>query len=270
MPGRLNRWIPQAHEAHLFHEIYIDETSQNDHAFLVLGGVMIPHAMFRKFEADILEARKPRLRSLNSKGELREIKWSMVTTGDYEAYQKVLDSYFSFPHRHMRGSHHGAFKFFCSIVSLRVPGRQYSKGKRGQIGFNREIFFHCMSIGRRERRWLFHVYPDHRSTTQSLDKMAFKLSRAIAREHDRRDHTFRRVRFRFSHDSQALQVSDILIGAVAYRLNRHYDKPNANSDKKRLCDYVLAKTGFAKFIHESGFREKPFGTYQLWFRRHKS
>ena len=50
-----------------------------------------------------------------------------------------------------------------------------------------------------------------------------------------RDRTFRRVQYRRSHDVQALQISDLLIGAIAYRLNRHYDEPGG-ADKKLLCD----------------------------------
>ena len=79
-------------------------------------------------------------------------------------------------------------------------------------------------------------------------------------EGDRRDFAFRRVSFRHSHEHQALQISDILIGALAYRLNRHYDQLEANADKKQLCDYILEKTGF----------ERGYGAFQLWFRRHKT
>ena len=96
------------------------------------------------------------------------------------------------------------------------------------------------------------------------------LSRGLERDGDKRDFAFRRVKFRPSHEYQALQVSDLLIGAVGYRLNRNYDRPNANKDKKLLCDYVFAKTGFDKFIGYNTFAEKPYGTHQLWFRRHKS
>jgi hypothetical protein len=67
-----------------------------------------------------------------------------------------------------------------------------------------------------------------------------------------------------------LQVSDILIGAIAYRLNRHYDAPNANPDKKKLCDYILEKGSIARFTGERSFKEKPFGPFQLWFRRQKN
>jgi hypothetical protein len=64
----------------------------------------------------------------------------------------------------------------------------------------------------------------------------------MLKENDVRDHPIRRVKFRKSHEHQALQISDILIGAIAFRLNRSYDQPIANKDKKLICDYVFKKT----------------------------
>jgi hypothetical protein len=129
-----------------------------------------------------------------------------------------------------------------------------------------------MTVARRNRGSigpLFHIYPDYRTTTEPINKLKDMLNNGIRREHDKRLFPFRRVQFRLSHEVQALQVSDILIGALAYRLNRSFDKPNANRDKKLLCDYVLKITGFDKVIREKGFREKTWGQHQLWFRFHK-
>lgn len=262
-------WVPKESERRLFHEIYIDETSQNGHRFLVLGGIVIPREFSAEFEADIIEARRPRLHSLNSKGQLRELGWSEISNGDFEPYAKVIEAFFSFGHRCLQ-NRSGMVKSYCSVVDTRVPGRSYSKGRRGQIGFDREIYFHCLSIARHNKFELFHVYPDERSTKQPIEKMAFMLSSGARKDGDKRDYPFRRVKFRLSHEYQALQISDILIGAVAYRLNRHYDHPNANSDKKRLCDFILMKSGFDKVISSDRFRETPFGVHQLWFRRHRS
>jgi hypothetical protein len=262
-------WVPKESERRLFHEIYIDETSQNGHHFLVLGGIMIPREFSAQFTADIIEARRPRLHSLNSKGYLREIGWSEVSNGDFEPYKKVLEAFFSFGHRRLQGES-GLVKSYCSVVDTSVPGRSYSKGNRGQIGFDREIYFHCLSIARHNTRELFHVYPDERSTKQPVEKMAFMLSRGILKEGDKRDHPYRRVSFHLPHEDQALQISDLIIGAIAYRLNRHYDLPNANGDKKRLCDFILMKTGFDKYISFNSFREKAYGPHILWFRRHRS
>jgi hypothetical protein len=261
-------WVPKESERRLFHEIYVDETSQNGHHFLVLGGIMIPREYSAEFTADIIEARRPGLHKFTSKGDLCELGWSEISKGDYANYEKVLEAFFSFAARRLVGAS-GMVKSFCSVVDTRVRGRSYSKGQRGQIGFSREIYFHCISIARNNRLELFHVYPDHRSTKDPIEKMAFMLSSGLKKENDKRDHPFRRVNFRQSHEDQALQISDIIIGAVAYRLNRHYDRPGANEDKKRLCDFILKKTGFDKRIFSDHFRQKTWGPHQLWFRRHR-
>lgn len=262
-------WVPREQEKHLFHEIYIDETSQNGHRFLVLGGIVIPREYSAEFTADIIEARRPRLYNFTSKGLLREMGWSEISKGDFEDYKKVMEAFFSFAARRLVGKP-GMVKSFCSVVDTQVRGRGYSKGQRGQIGFNREIYFHSISIARNNRQELFHVYPDYRSTKEPIEGMAFMLSRGLSKEPSQtRDHPFRRVKFRLSHEDQALQISDIIIGAVAYRLNRHYDQPHANEDKKRLCDFILKKTGFDQRIFSDRFKQKTWGTHQLWFRRHR-
>ena len=96
------------------------------------------------------------------------------------------------------------------------------------------------------------------------------MSRGLRREGDKRDHPFRRVTFHKSYESIPLQISDILIGAIAYRLNRHYDAPKANQDKKRLCDYILQRTKSDRLIGPTSSRQKRWSQYQLWYRRHKS
>jgi hypothetical protein len=256
---------PRPHEAHLFQEIYIDESSLTRHRFLVLGGVMFPRRRSAEFEAHILEAKHPRFRSLDSEGKPREMSWTDVSTGDFEVYKKVVDAYFSFPVKYRQSSLE-PYHLYCSVIDTHIVGRAYS-GKRGKTEFNREIYFHCLSIARRHPENLFHVYPDHRTTDEPIRKLGEIMSRGMAKEGDKRDWPFRRVQFRFSHEWQAIQVSDIFIGAVAYRLNRHYDAPTANPDKKRLCDYILKQTKFV--IKDKTFKEKGWGPCQLWFRRHK-
>jgi hypothetical protein len=68
---------------------------------------------------------------------------------------------------------------------------------------------------------------------------------------------------------QALQVADLLIGAVAFRLNRHSDADKANPDKVRLCEYILNRGGASKYIDgERGrFLPKEEGRFQIWPKR---
>ncbi len=64
-------------------------------------------------------------------------------------------------------------------------------------------------------------------------------------------------------------MSDIMIGALAYRLNRHYDKPDANADKKQLADYIMRKANYLAQINSGLLKRKNWGNFQIWVRRHR-
>jgi hypothetical protein len=104
-----------------------------------------------------------------------------------------------------------------------------------EIGFAKELHFLCVPmIGNRLKNALFHLYPDQRSTNQSLPE-ARKIMNAGARKHgDRRLWPYRELKFEDPESKQALQLVDTLIGAIAYQLNGHYRQPNANPAKKEL------------------------------------
>jgi hypothetical protein len=74
---------------------------------------------------------------------------------------------------------------------------------------------------------------------------------------NRTDWPYRELKFEDPENKQALQVVDILIGAIAYRLNGHYQKPDASPAKKALCDYVLQRAKIANpFIKTDWFRQR--------------
>lgn len=249
-------------------EVYIDETSQTGQRFLILGGITLPHYLSADFDAYIANARTRKLAiRLNHSLQASEMSWNDIGKGDYAAYEKVIDAYFSFAQGHLKSTL-TRFEFHCSVVDTHTHGRRYS-GKRGELGFNREIYYHCMSIARRHKDNLFYVYPDERQTTQDMEQMRKILNYGARRENRDRPTAFRRLQFRKSHESHAIQISDLLIGAVAYRLNGHYNQPGG-ADKKALCERILKLGGYWPMVSDRGFREKPYSRFQVWFRRHKS
>ena len=50
-------WTPLPHEADLFCNVYIDESSQTGHRYFVLGGLVVPLSHAAQFETDIIAAR---------------------------------------------------------------------------------------------------------------------------------------------------------------------------------------------------------------------
>lgn len=91
----------------------------------------------------------------------------------------------------------------------------------------------------------------------------------LHKQGDERIFPVRRLVFRENNKTQALQISDLLIGALAFRINRHYDKPDANKDKKKLADYILKRGFYLSQINKGTLHSKNWGDFQVYIRRHR-
>lgn len=260
---------PRPHEAHLFQEIYIDESSQSGPRFLAIGGIVFPRKYSAQFERAIIDARGERLPIKHPDGNPREIKWGNCGRGDFEAFKKVVDAFFDF-RKQMPPTSLDSCRFHCSIVDTNIKGRSYSVGRKGQLGFSREMYFHCLLVAQAYYpKNLFHVYPDKRTSRTTPRELAIMLNRGIKLRGDTRDYPFRVMQPRHSHEVQALQVSDILLGALVYRLNKHYEADDATPDKKLLCDHILMRAGALPRIKNFGpNKSKNWGEYTFHVRKH--
>jgi hypothetical protein len=261
-------WVPRQDEAAFFHHIYIDESSQNDHDYMVLGGIVVPLAFAGQLEEELDSAKPPNWRGIGSDGFPREIGWKLVSNGSYERYKKIIDTYASFGQRRLdRVRNAGRIGLYYSVIDLNIPGRVYSGNIRGSIAFEREMYFHCLSIARRDRDHLWHIYPDDRSSKVLKEgDFSTMLSRGMVKAGAKKIWPARRLKYRDSRDVQAIQVSDVICGAIAYRLNGHYNDPKANKDRRRLCDYVLDRFKIRAAVEQK--KDKGFGPLVLWFREH--
>jgi hypothetical protein len=50
-------WVPLEHERDKFFNVYIDETSQTEYRYLIIGGLVVPLSHTARLEADIIAAR---------------------------------------------------------------------------------------------------------------------------------------------------------------------------------------------------------------------
>jgi hypothetical protein len=129
-------WVPRPEEADLFHHIYIDESSQNDHDYMVLGGIVVPLAFAAQLEDDIYNAKPENWRGIGKDGEPREVGWKLFSNGKYERYKKIVDAYANFAHNRMQfKTNVGRVQMFYSVVDLRIKGRRYTGNERGSIAF---------------------------------------------------------------------------------------------------------------------------------------
>jgi Protein of unknown function (DUF3800) len=233
-------WKPQPHEADLFYKVFVDESSQTKSRYLVLGGLTVPLDKADAFEAHIIAARDPVIAPLDDAGEPRVIKWEKVKNRNVGAYTKVIDAFFGaltackVPVGERIDVH-------CLVVDTRKRDLRKTDDGDVDIGFNKQLYFLCsVMIRERHKQALFRVYPDRRTTSHSLTE-AKNIMNHGARKHGAKGWPFRHLEFEDPEKCQALQVVDIVIGALAYRLNGHYQKTEANSGKKALCDYIFKR-----------------------------
>ena len=228
-------------------EIYVDESSQTKHRFLVLGAVVVPLSGIRKLNELIVKARQPELPE-------KEAKWVRVSSKKLVAYKRIVNVL-------LENRDH--FQFHSLYVTAFMLNHQkYNAGSR-EIGFNKEIYQLSMKVARLYPDRLFHLYPDHRETTQKPEDLRLILNRGCRKRGDNRDWPFRRCQFRDSKTTLSLQLTDILIGAIAYRLNGHAEAENAAPAKKELSDYILKRAGIADVFKGT----MPAAKFSIWPRK---
>jgi len=146
-------------------EIYIDESSQTNHRYLVLGRVGLKLTSAAHLSGLVMEARLPEL----PKGEA---KWTRVSMSKLAAYKRIVDVLF----KNIEAIH------FHSLVvdTTLLDHRRFNEGNR-EIGFNKEIYQLAMKFARLYP-YLFHVYPDHRETTQKPEDLRTILNRGCSKK----------------------------------------------------------------------------------------
>lgn len=228
-------------------DVYIDESSQNQHRFLVLGAIVVAKQDVDTLNSLIMAARLPDLPA-------GEAKWTKVSRTKLAAYERIVDVLFD----NLNMVH------FHSLVvdTTLLDHHRFNQGSR-EIGFNKEIYQLAIKCARLYGCSLFHVYPDHRETDQHPEELRLILNRGRRKDGDLRDWPFRRCQFRKSKNTLPLQLTDVLIGALAYTLNSHQHAPSPNPAKVALAGYVLQRGG-VRDIFKGTARS---GRFTIWPRQ---
>lgn len=119
-----------------------------------------------------------------------------------------------------------------------------------------------MKMARLYRRQLFHVYPDNRTTATPLNDVRAMLNFKLRKKNDPRDWPFRRMHFRDSKASLPLQLTDIATGALAFKMNGHYEAEGASEAKKALCDHILRRANLSDVMRSTD----QDGRFTIWHR----
>jgi hypothetical protein len=254
-------WTPSPHERDLFCNVYIDESSQN-HRYLVLGALTVPYSHIQQFDTDIIEAREnTNVKAFADDGNLREMKWQKVNAERLEAYKAVVKAAFSFKAKHQLSSLKDMAINCLAVDTSARPLKRTGDGDR-ETGFEKEFYFLSnVVLAGRYRDQLFRLFPDRRYAKRRLRESRDILNFGAYKWKDKRTFPFRTLDFADPETCLALQVVDIFMGALAFRLNRHYERPDANAGKKALCDYIWQLCKLEDPFVTSHFQRPRFMTW---------
>jgi hypothetical protein len=186
-----------------------------------------------------------------------ELKWNKVSNAKLHAYKLVVDRFFDF-------SEGDSPIHFHSLVvdTSKIRDDLYNQGSR-ETGFNKEIYQLLMKCAKIYPHAVFHVYPDQRDTNATTEELRTILNAGCRKNGDLRESPFRRVQFRDSKKIICLQMTDLLLGAMTFRLNEHHLRPDASKSKTHLSTYVLERAKISDVTQNSAVR----GKYTIWHRR---
>jgi hypothetical protein len=238
-------------------DVYIDESSQTQHRYMLLGGLMVPSEINSDLNVALARARNPEL-------PFGELGWTKVSTSKLDAYRRFIDVVLEerFP-----------VCFHTLIIDThRIKDRAFNTGSR-EIGFNKEIYQLMVKCWRNMKDRRFHVYLDRRNVTKtansdidsqiSLSKLRDIVNFGIHKERREADWPIRRVHYRDSHKCDIMQAADILLGAIGFHVNGHRVHPDASKAKSTLSDHILSRARIADVTRDTA----RWGRVTIWHRQ---
>lgn len=210
--------------------VFVDESCQNDHHYMVLGALCMPGELVREAEAE-LEAIVVAERLAGS-----EMKWTTVNKRKLPACQAMIEHYFR--SLVIRGA-----TFHALVVdSWALDHRSYNGGD-GELGFNKFIYTLLLhKIGKpngRDHKIIVDL--DARTAARIPQELQDCLNNGLKRDLGSAHYpVFKRVAFRDSKSTRLLQLSDILTGCVAWHKNDHDARPEASVWKAGLANHVAS------------------------------
>lgn len=109
-----------------FSDVYVDESSQTKHRYLLIGALILPTSSVPVFNDQLERARRPELPD-------GEIAWTKVSRTKLPAYVRVVDTFFNNDMRFRHLDFHS-----LHIDTQLVNHRAFNAGSK-EIGFNNVI-----------------------------------------------------------------------------------------------------------------------------------
>lgn len=228
------------------HHIYCDESSTGSR-FIVYGGIVLPTRDLESFE-DLVAAWRTRYKMDD------ELKWGKVSSGKYAEYQAFVDFYFK--NRHRDGLH-----FKSMICDTQSPGYiALRKEKPDTAYYILYYYFLLKKFGpyAKDNDHSLSVILDERSTAYNLTDLKKFLNISIRNECRLDRDVISELRCCDSKNSNAMQLADVLMGALAWEYNDLGTRPDASKAKNDLAAHLAKRLRIKSLRDHTEWRNPLF------------
>jgi len=225
------------------YNVYCDESChlENDgEKAMVLGAIWCPVEKVRAFSLKIKA-----IKEKHNLSRKLEIKWTKVSNSKFEFYLELMQYFFSNDELHFR--------------ALIVPDKSVLNHNKFP-GQDHDLFYYKMYFHMLHPIFnpddTYRIYIDIKDTlgVRKQEKLHDVL---CCKQKDYQRDIIKRVQQIRSHESEILQLTDLLIGAVAYE-NRGC---SGNRGKERLIDFLKSTTNY-NLKHSTFLREDKFNLFR--------
>ncbi len=218
--------------------IYCDESChlENDHIkAMSLGAIWCDKSKIKRIAEQIRA-----LKTVHGLSRQFEIKWTKVSPAKLAFYEALIDLFFDSPELHFRG-----------VV---VPDKtllNHVQFGQDHDGFYYKMFFTLLKVIF-EPNQQYAIYLDIKDT-QSQDMVKGLHDCLCNSQYDFNRETIQKIQQIRSHESELIQLADLLIGALSH-LHRGVQTSAA---KQALIGKIKARSGYS-LLQNTWYRESKF------------
>ncbi|MFD2100546.1 DUF3800 domain-containing protein [Flagellimonas iocasae] len=238
------------------YRIYSDESRQSKDRYMVLAGVIMHQSQIDEFNKTMQAYRD--ITNMNS-----ELKWSKVSNNKLEHYKTFVDYFFALCDTdvlHLR-----------SIIfdNHQMNHKKYNDGSK-EVGFYKFYYQLYMLFAREyfkeKEDTTFVVHPDYRHSKYSLKEFLDILNSGFRKKIIPYGAPFSAIEPLHSHNSEVIQVLDIILGAIGYVKNGYTLLAKSSPCKIELCNYIAEKAGVRNLGHNTRWGQRRFTVWNFMLK----
>jgi hypothetical protein len=170
------------------------------------------------------------------------------------------------------GAEKRAFLFKSVVFNTHeIDYKTYHKGDK-ELGFYKffyQFLLHKFGSYPAAQKGRLIIHFDQRVTNQSLNTFRIILNRGLRKKYGLHEDVVRAVEAVKSHDSDVIQVADVLMGAVGYHWNEMDKLPQCRRAKSDLAQHIARRAGLSSLRVETRMTMTHFEIWRFRFRQKK-